>query len=157
MPKIVGPALRALLLTALMTGQAALAETAAPQAQAVSAARAVMDRFMITFNARDEAAWADTLLFPHIRVAAGSVVVHADRETFLASADLDAFAEANNWHHSAWDAVEVIQAGPGKVHFKVTFSRFNPAGERYVTYDSLYIVQQVEGRWGIRARSSFAP
>ena len=51
----------------------------------------------------------------------------------------------------------MIQAGPDKEHFKVQISRFNPAGERYVTYDSLYIVQREGDRWGIRARSSFAP
>jgi hypothetical protein len=120
-------------------------------------ARAVMDEFIVQFNARDEAKWADTLLFPHVRVASGSVVVVPDKASFVAATDLDEFARLNNWDHSEWDAIEVIQSGPDKVHFKVTFSRFNPDGERYVTYDSLYIVQRVEGRWGIRARSSFAP
>lgn len=123
----------------------------------VSAARAVMDAFMTTFNARDEAAWADTLLFPHVRFASGGVVVHETREAFLQGMDFDAFARANNWDHSRWDSIEVIQADSEKVHFKVTFTRFNPAGEAYVTYDSLYILQKIDGRWGIRARSSFAP
>jgi len=124
---------------------------------AVAQARAVMDEFMVQFNARDESRWADTLLFPHIRIAGGSVVVTPDKASFVAATDLDEFARLNNWDHSEWDAVEVMQAGPDKVHFKVTFSRFNPDGARYVTYDSLYIVQRAEGRWGIRARSSFAP
>ncbi len=128
------------------------AETAA-----VAEARAVMDEFLKTFNARDEEAWADTLLFPHVRIASGTVMVHPDKAAFVAARDLDEFARTNNWNHSEWDSVELIQAGPDKVHFKVVFSRFNPAGERYVTFDSLYILQKVDGRWGIRARSSFAP
>ena len=37
-------------------------------------ARAVMDEFITQFNARDEAKWADTLLFPHVRIASGSVL-----------------------------------------------------------------------------------
>lgn len=123
----------------------------------VVAARQVMNDFLTAFNARDEAGWADTLLFPHIRMASGEVMVYDDKTQFVASTDLDEFARANNWHHSEWDDIEVIQSGPHKVHFKVRFSRFNPEGERYATFDSLYVLQQVDGRWGIRARSSFAP
>lgn len=127
------------------------------EAEAIAAARIVMDRFITTFNSRDAAAWADTLLYPHVRFASGGVSVVETREAFVAATDLEAFAEANNWDHSAWDSIEVIQAGPDKVHFKVRFDRFNPEGEKYVSFDSLYILQKVDGRWGIRARSSYAP
>ena len=123
----------------------------------MAAARAVMDAFITHFNARDEARWADTLLFPHVRVASGGVVVVPTKEEFVAATDLDEFARLYNWDHSAWDSIEVIQAGADKVHFKVRFSRFNPAGEKYASFDSLYVLQRVDGRWGIRARSSFAP
>lgn len=133
------------------------AQSAGESEDAVAAARIVMDEFITTFNARDEARWANTLLFPHVRVASGTVVVHPSKAEFVASTDLDEFARIYDWSHSAWDSIEVIQAGPDKVHFKVVFSRYNKAGERYVSFDSLYILQQVEGRWGIRARSSFAP
>ena len=129
----------------------------AQEAEAVAQARVVMDDFLRAFNAKDESAWADTLLFPHIRIASGDVVVTPDKEAFMAAMDMDEFAQTFNWGHSEWDAIEVVQAGPDKVHFKVQFSRFDPSGERNATFDSLYIVQKVEGRWGIRARSSFAP
>jgi hypothetical protein len=33
----------------------------------------------------------------------------------------------------------------------------NAAGDKISEYDSLYVVENVNGRWGIRARSSFAP
>ncbi|XOV84123.1 MAG: hypothetical protein ACFHXK_03185 [bacterium] len=126
-------------------------------AAAIKSARLVMDDFMTHFNARDPARWADTLLFPHVRIASGGVIVTPGKAEFVANMDFAAFAETFNWSHSAWDSIDVIQAGPDKVHFKVQFSRFNTAGERYVTYDSLYIVQRDGDRWGIRARSSFAP
>ena len=133
------------------------AEFSAETQVAIAAARKVMDNFMTTFNAKDAASWADTLLFPHVRIASGGVVVTPDKATFVAETDLHEFARANNWSHSQWDQIEVIQADTTKVHFKVKFSRFNPAGERYITYNSLYIVQKVGDRWGVRARSSFAP
>jgi hypothetical protein len=71
--------------------------------------------------------------------------------------DLDAFAQATGWDHSTWDEMTVIQASADKVHITVTFSRFNAAGAKISAFDSLYIVENIGGRWGIRARSSFAP
>ena len=145
------------LLTNFGLSAVVRAEQDEATSQAIADARSVMDEFILSFNARDEARWADTLLFPHVRVASGGVLVNPSKAEFVANTDLDEFARLNNWDHSAWDSIEVIQAGPTKVHFKVKFSRFNPAGEKYVSFDSLYILQWVDGRWGIRARSSFAP
>eukprot|EP00752_Nemacystus_decipiens_P017638 g15809.t1 len=116
-----------------------------------------MDDFLTAFNARDESGWADTLLFPHVRVASGGVSVIPDKATFLRETDMNQFAADNNWAFSRWDCIETMHAGEDKVHFKVLFSRYNPAGERYVSFNSLYVIQRVDGRWGVRARSSFAP
>ena len=124
---------------------------------AITSAELVLDEFMRAFNATDVSAWADTLLFPHVRVASGAVVVVPDKQSFVAQTDMMNFARVNNWARSEWDSIEVVQADPEKVHFKVQFSRFNPAGQRYASFDSLYIVQKVDDVWGIRARSSFAP
>ncbi len=125
--------------------------------QAVAQARVAMDDFLEAFNARDASGVADTLLFPHVRIASGTVRVTPDKAAFVAATDMEQFAVDNDWDFSEWDSIELIQAGAEKVHFKVRFSRFNPKGERYVTFDSLYILQKQAGRWGIRARSSFAP
>lgn len=141
---------RLLIVACAMAATPALAD-------AEAAAREVMQEFLAAFNARDEERWAGTLLFPHVRIASGGVQVDESRASFVAATDLDAFAAANNWDFSEWDSIETVHAAPDKVHFKVRFSRFNPQGERYATFDSLYILQRVDGRWGIRARSSFAP
>ena len=126
---------------------------AAAEAQAI----AVMEAFLETFNARDEAAWADTLVFPHLRMASGTVVVYQNREEFLAAMDLDAFAANTGWRRSTWDDMAVIQSSAQKVHIRVRFSRFDANDELIASYDSLYIIEPVDGRWGVRARSSFAP
>ena len=44
-----------------------------------------------------------------------------------------------------------------KVHFEVVFSRYKADGTKYATYQSLWIVTQKDGQWGVQARSSFAP
>lgn len=142
---------RTFLICALLMPFTAIAED--PEA----AARATMDEFLAAFNARDEDRWADTLHFPHVRIASNGLSVDADKRTFVSNTDLEQFAIDNDWDFSEWDSIETIHAGPDKVHFKVVFSRFNPQGERYVTFDSLYILQKIDGQWGIRARSSFAP
>ncbi len=122
-----------------------------------AAGLAVMDAFLAAFNARDVSAWADTLVYPHVRLASGTVAVYPDREAFIASMRLDALAANEGWSHSTWDSREVVQRGPDKLHIATVFSRYHANGERYATYRSLYVVERVDGRWGIRARSSFAP
>ena len=120
-------------------------------------ARAAMDQFIAAFNSRDAGNVADTFHFPHVRIASAGVRVIPDKQTYVATTDMEQFAIDNDWDFSGWDSIEGIHAKPGKVHFKVVFSRYNPQGEKYASYDSLYILQEIDGRWGIRARSSFAP
>ena len=132
------------------------AETDALQ-QAETAARGVMDDFLRAFNARNEAAWADTLVFPHVRMASGQVLVYPDRAAFVEAMDLAKFAEGTGWGHSTWDDMNVVQVSTDKVHIAVTFTRYDAGGDRMASFDSLYVVEKVNGRWGVRARSSFAP
>jgi hypothetical protein len=126
-------------------------------AGAAAAALDVMDRFLAAFNARDVGGWADTLLYPHVRFAGGRVTTYPDRDAFIADNHLDALAAGEGWDHSTWDSREIVQESDSKVHIATVFSRYHADGTRYASYQSLYIVEQVDGKWGIRARSSFAP
>jgi len=121
------------------------------------AASGVMDAFLEAFNARDESAWADTLHFPHVRIASGGVTVFEDRAAFLDGRDLNAFAAQTGWDYSTWDDMQIVQASSSKVHIAVTFTRYDAQGAAMATYDSFYVVERLGGRWGVRARSSFAP
>ena len=125
--------------------------------EAESQALEVMYDFMRTFNGRDVPNFARTLTYPHVRVASGGVTVFPDRQSFINATDLEAFAKRFNWSHSRWDSIATVQADAEKVHFAVQFTRFNPEGEAYVSFNSLYILQRTDSGWGIRARSSFAP
>lgn len=149
-------ALFAACVTALTAAAPALGAES-PTAPAEAAALTVMEDFLAAFNARDVAAWADTLHFPHVRIASHRVAVYPDREAFINDRDLDAFADQTGWDHSTWDALRVVQASAEKVHIAVTFTRFDAQGETMASYESLYVVEKIDGRWGIRARSSFAP
>ena len=128
------------------------------QQRAIAVATDVMHAYMAAFNARDPARWADTLLFPHVRISSGGVIVHPARDEFVAQMDFAAFARRSNWQRSAWDHLEVIQVGPNKVHIAVQFTRYDPQQVPIASFDSLYVLQPDDsGKWGIRARSSFAP
>lgn len=126
-------------------------------ADAEAAAIRVMDAFLTAFNASDVEAWADTLHFPHVRLASGAVVVHPDRADFVAAMDMKAFAAATGWRRSTWDDMAVVQSAPEKVHIRVRFSRYDEEDALIGSYESLYIIERLDGRWGVRARSSFAP
>ena len=61
------------------------------------------------------------------------------------------------WDHSAWEKRKVIHSGPDKVHIDTRCTRYRTDGSVLASYDSLYIVTKQSGRWGVLARSSFAP
>ena len=129
----------------------------AQEESAEEAAMTALDEFMTAFNARDRAAWAKTLNYPHVRIAGGNVRVWQDVEEYTAYMDFDRFIKQTGWHHSVWDERTVIQSGKDKVHIAVQFSRYDKDDRKIATYESLYIVTNRDGHWGTQARSSFAP
>jgi hypothetical protein len=150
------------LALALALASGALAEPAPPApAEAPlapeQAALRVLDDYMAAFNARDLDAWVATLSFPHVRIASGRVAVFPDAAAYRASFEFAQFAAATGWSRSEWTERRVIQTGPDKVHLAVTFTRFREDGSVLARYESLYVVTRVDGRWGVQARSSYAP
>lgn len=130
---------------------------AAENDAAIVAAMTSLDDYMKAFNARDPAAWAATLNYPHVRLASGAVRVWQTEQEYTDYMDFDAFAKRFGWDHSVWDKREVTQSGPDKVHFSTTFSRYDKDGNKIATFDSLYVVTKRDGHWGTQMRSSFAP
>ena len=122
------------------------------------AVEAVMMEYLRSFNAKAFESWSKTMLFPHIRIASGEIVLYPTASDLASKIDLHQFAQENNWSRSEWKTLDVIQASREKVHLKVEFTRYDKTGEPYGSYNSLYIPQREQtGDWGIRARSSFAP
>jgi hypothetical protein len=145
------------LAVAVVAMFAGLLVHGAEPASSEESARAVMRDFLAAFNASDVEALADTLVYPHVRFASGTVVTFEDRAAFIEATDMSVFAENVGWKYSTWDAMEVIQSSADKVHIRVRFSRFDQRDELIASYDSLYVIVRDGERWGVRARSSFAP
>jgi hypothetical protein len=127
----------------------------------IAAARAAMDGFMAAFNAEDlQALRTRWFHYPHVRFHSGKVTVFPtaeDHANNLVWQQRDANkGQSAGWARTAWDYVEVIDAGADKVHFRVQFTRFRGDGSAIGSYRSLYIVTFKEGQWGIQGRSSWA-
>jgi hypothetical protein len=125
---------------------------------AIEAAKAI-EAFFEAFNAHDGEAHLNTHHFPHIRIndqGQVRIVQNASEYQPLESV-LEYLTKREGWHHSTLDSVEVIHASPLKVHFSIQFSRYKVDGSRYAVHKSLWVVVKKDDRWGILARSSYAP
>ncbi|MFT3812171.1 MAG: hypothetical protein QM740_02210 [Acidovorax sp.] len=119
---------------------------------------AVLDQFMATFRLPLEDhidAHLETYLFPHARIASGRIALAPDAQTYKERA-LTLAAMPPDWDHSEWVARKIVQAGKDKVHVVVTFNRYRKDHSLIKAEPSLHILEKVDGRWGIRARSSYA-
>ena len=67
------------------------------------------------------------------------------------------FADGTGWAYSRWDYRRAVQSCMDKVHMAVQFTRYRADDSVIGRYPSMWIVTRVEGRWGVQARSSFAP
>ena len=116
----------------------------------------VLDDFMETFNARDMESWSETLNYPHVRFSGGEVTMWNTKEDY-AAVDIFKRLEATGWHHSAWISRDIILISENKVHISTVFQRYDKNNQPTKKYQSLYIVTQENGHWGVKARSSLAP
>lgn len=123
-----------------------------PEREALAAINAYMD----AFNARDVAGTDAALHFPHARLASGTLRI-LEQPGSNPPDFFERFSAATGWAYSCWDYRRAVQSGPDKVHFAVQFTRYRADGSTIGHYPSLWVVTRRGGRWGVEARSSFAP
>lgn len=122
----------------------------------IDEAMLVLDSFMHNFNSRDMKTWSETLNYPHVRFAGSEVTVWDTKEEYSAVDIFDRLA-STGWHHSAWLSRKVILVSENKVHISTIFQRYDENNNPLKQYQSLYIVTNKDGHWGVQARSSLAP
>ena len=123
---------------------------------AIENAMGVLDSFMTHFNERDMKKWSETLNYPHVRFAGSEVTVWNTKEEYSAIDIFERLA-STGWHHSAWLSRKVILVSENKVHISTIFQRYDENNNPLKQYQSLYIVTNKDGHWGVQARSSLAP
>ena len=121
---------------------------------AVAAAMALLDRHVEALNARDAAALAQTLHFPHYRLAGTRMQVWETPERYFDDFRKRAGAD---WDHTEWNFRNVVASAADKVHVDLKFTRYRADGSALSTYRSLCVISRIDGRWAAQLRSSFAP
>ena len=110
-----------------------------------SAALAVVDAYIDTFNQGDSVRWLATMHYPHVR--------HADTKLTID----ETLQKTIGWARTRLDSKQIVQSDPEKVHVAVTVTRLRQNGSEIHTFNSLYVVTKQDGKWAIAIRSSFAP
>jgi hypothetical protein len=118
---------------------------------------AVLDSFIINFKQPLEKYLPNhlkTYLFPHVRISSGKISIIPNADSIPVS-----YWQARmpaDWDHSEWVSRTIVQASPVKVHLVNVFRRFRKDNSVIADETSLYIMEKVNGKWGVRGRSSFA-
>ncbi len=122
------------------------------------AALQLHDRYLTAWNARDADAFAATLHYPHARQAPGAPGSRSwqGAEEYAAGMDFGPLI-ARGWVRSHWDARAIVQAGSDKVHVAARARRVDAAGRTIQTLQTLYVITERDGRWGVQARFSAGP
>ena len=120
------------------------------------AAIAAVHAFIESFNAQDHERHAQTLNYPHIRLANGRYTRIESAEDFVGlSRRGESRLAEDGWHHTTVASLEVVHSGNDKVHIALRNDRCHADGSVYHSFDTFWIATLVEGHWGIQFRSSF--
>ncbi len=122
----------------------------------VAAAKALAQRFVEAFSARDWEALASTLHYPHVRLAEGRFMTFENRDQFIQrNIDNSHRLDAQGFDHSALREIEAIHAGPDKVHLAIVNDRCRADGSMYLAFNTLWIATLEGDHWGLAFRSSY--
>ncbi len=111
----------------------------------------VIDAFAAAFNQRDPAAIDATLHFPHYFPGPRPLVWEKPD-----SLDPGFFQQliATGWDHSVFTEHDIVLSSADKIHLRLTYTRNRADGSVIETYNALWILARIDGRWGIQARSA---
>ena len=124
--------------------------------ESAEAGIAAVHTFIETFNAQDHEGHAQSLNYPHIRLANGKFTRLESAEEFAEqSRKAEPLLRKESWHHTVVASLKVLHAGEDKVHLSLRNDRCREDGTVYHTFDTLWIATLVDGHWGILFRSSF--
>lgn len=126
---------------------------------------AVLDNYMDAVNRIEIEAVTDTYHFPHYRIVNHQVVVWHTAEQAMPLLGLPREQQARamrdalgpDWQRTDWAYRKILSHSETKAHFETELVRYNSNGDEISRFESLYILTKDNGRWAIKARSSFAP
>jgi len=117
------------------------------------AATALVDQFFVAFNAADNEALLKVNHVPQIMLSAGQFIDAQDITAPIVTMDFERMRERENWHRSALTDFTIVNASQSQVIVELSFERYDPSGEHYLTGPAVWVLTQREGRWGVEFRS----
>ena len=121
------------------------------------AAIALVDEFFVAFNAADNAALLKVNHVPQIMLSAGQFILAEDIASPIVTMNFERMRERENWHSSELGYFEVVNVSENQVIVELSFERFNPNAEHYLTGPAVWVLNRREGRWGVEFRSLMPP
>ena len=119
-------------------------------------AKSVASAFIRAFNDQDHDKLAETLNYPHIRLAKGYFHTISTKEDFITlSQNSQEALKKEGWDHTVVESMEAVHEGDDKVHLAIKNHRIDKSGEIYNSFETLWIVTLNDGHWGIQFRSSY--
>ena len=123
-----------------------------PKEEAIAA----FHRWNSAFNQRDENGQLNSMHFPHFRIAKKEMAVWETPDEWRAKEPQQTERlKAEGWHHTTTVSIEAAQANEEKVHLIIRQSRRNENDTEYLSFETLWIFTNEDGRWGAKFRSSF--
>ena len=121
------------------------------------AAIALVDEFFVAFNAADNVALLKVSHVPQIMLSAGQFILAEDIASPIVTMNFERMRERENWHNSELGYFEVVNVSENQVIVELSFERFNPNAEHYLTGPAVWVLNRREGRWGVEFRSLMPP
>ncbi|MFL2664542.1 MAG: hypothetical protein ACJ0BB_06105 [Dehalococcoidia bacterium] len=108
------------------------------------------------FNKRDRKISVDLMHFPHVRLWNNQFSIFNSEEEFLKGFDQQTQKlEQEGWTHTVTKDIKSVQSDESKVHLLLLQSRRNKDDIEIENFQTLWIMTKIDGKWGIRFRSSF--
>jgi len=113
--------------------------------------------FFDAFNGKDNDALFDVNHVPQVMLNGDVFINGLDRESPPVAVNFARLSASESWEFSVAEDLEVIHAMPGKVVFQMEFERFNSDGLKYRRVPALWVLTQIDGKWGVQFRSLMPP
>ena len=108
----------------------------------------VVEGYIAALNQRDVSGLETYLHFPHTRIMfEGGLMRWNSANEYLES--FQTRLKADKWHSTKLISVETDVISLKKCHSLIWFKRLRQNGDMINTYQSLYVITQIEENWGI--------
>ena len=114
-------------------------------------------RWSEAFNSRNIYGMLQEMHFPHYRLSGRNDVKiweTSDEHQIMLEDDTQKLID-ENWAKTTTTEMSAVQFSDKKVHLTFLQTRRHPDGTPYNSFQTLWIFIEVNGKWGVKIRSSF--